>query len=88
MKKIIFILLISVVLMVGCSQDHVTLSKNIEKRVITTGEIVNLNEVDGEYKVTIGEEDQENKCIWINTFSITKEEYENLKIGQIYTKKD
>lgn len=86
MKKIIILLLIGMVLMVGCNSEKATLSNDIEQRVIETGEIVNLNEET--MTVTIGEEDTENKCIWINSCTVSEEEFETLEIGQEYTIED
>lgn len=88
MRKLTIILILGVVLLIGCNGEDVTLAEKPETKVITTGEIMTLNETNGEYKVTIGEKDEELKCIWFNTDEVTEEEYNNLNVGDTYTIKD
>lgn len=88
MKKIFTLLIIVLVFLVGCDNEEATLTEQQEQKEITSGEIVNLAEIDGKYVVTIGEDDPENKVIWVNRDNVTEEVFLKLNIGDYYTIED
>lgn len=89
MKKILSLIILIVVVLSGCASKTVSSSiispEQRQVKYITSGEIMNLSEVDGKYIVTITQYDESNQCNWINKCEVSKEEFQNLKLDQQYT---
>lgn len=90
MIKILLVsVLIALTLISGCGQEDIQrdsyelLSPEVEP--IEAGEIVNLVEIDGTYRVYIAEYDEENECTWFNCVEVDEEEFFSLEIGEHYT---
>lgn len=74
MKKILVVLLLGMVLLSACGDKS-------EETV--TGKIINLDEIDGEYKAIVKIDNVQSRIL-----TVTEEEFEQLQIGQEYTIED